>query len=861
MARKSTTTTRRKALKIKLWLLAVTLLLIWGAWIWGTSPQRLATSTLKTSFSRLSSAEVLFTIPNPGKLVIKAGPTPFLSDATLFALTLFTDKATPKNPAPFTIDPSYSTVFNMTNPSNPQELILAFIFPKDRFKTSENVLGELPFAVTAIGQFEVKSIFFGSMPSLLFPGFQDYPIFIESSNILFDEKGAARVISITPTPAATAKPACSDGLDNDGDGKIDFSNKPETTDPGCTDANDNDETDPKIEPIRLDIPAQFIKTFQTLDLKTEILVILPPAQEQLRYEFMMKAKGGKGEPLRFGVRGRLPNVNKAYPFENSGLVLSEGGLVSGDPANLKGGNYRYPLFVTDGKETLNFGLQMAVNDALGNTVALQIETSFSGTEHRCRVNQPCKANFKATKGIEPYTYSFSGETPVKGQFLQVSAGEAFYSFVPTTEQVGSFNLTVTVFDSSTRVQPAPGPAPVGPARPAAGPAAPTPPTPPSVATPPAPSVPTPPAPAPAPAPTPTPTPAPAPAPAAVPSTPPTPTTVTINIKNISFGDPITIKVGDTVKWVNLDQAPHTVTSADKDGKPLSGPLNSGGLTDLMTTGEPYSFTFTQAGTFNYICEVHRSMLGKVIVTAAASAEAPIASILTTPGPPSSTVPLPTIRNSASVNFTLIIERPIVPIAETTFKFAPERTCEFLDLSSVDIAFDFFQFTCRNGIMEGFQGSIRAFDFLNRAEAAKVTSLIVGDPNQVEANFSLFASFPPGTTVNYNDVTVGDWYASFVYYLFKQGVIVDNIVYRPADKLNAAEAMKLVIEGYASLNEELLNDLEDIRDFTEWYHPYQTVASYVDATIATVDPSQQAERVLIAELLFKLAQAYPTQKFQ
>jgi hypothetical protein len=35
-----------------------------------------------------------------------------------------------------------------------------------------------------------------------------------------------------------AHPQCNDGIDNDGDGKIDF-----PSDPGCTDANDNDETD------------------------------------------------------------------------------------------------------------------------------------------------------------------------------------------------------------------------------------------------------------------------------------------------------------------------------------------------------------------------------------------------------------------------------------------------------------------------------------------------------------------------------------------------------------------------------------------------------------------------------------------
>lgn len=41
------------------------------------------------------------------------------------------------------------------------------------------------------------------------------------------------------TTAGTTPPQCSDGLDNDGDGVTDFPG-----DPGCTDAQDNDETDP-----------------------------------------------------------------------------------------------------------------------------------------------------------------------------------------------------------------------------------------------------------------------------------------------------------------------------------------------------------------------------------------------------------------------------------------------------------------------------------------------------------------------------------------------------------------------------------------------------------------------------------------
>ena len=58
--------------------------------------------------------------------------------------------------------------------------------------------------------------------------------------------------------------------------------------------------------------------------------------------------------------------------------------------------------------------------------------------------------------------------------------------------------------------------------------------------------------------------------------------------------------GDTVTWVNLDSAAHTVTSASFDSSSLA-------------KGQSYKFTFNQAGTFKYHCTVHPSMLGEVIV--------------------------------------------------------------------------------------------------------------------------------------------------------------------------------------------------------------------------------------------------------
>ena len=78
--------------------------------------------------------------------------------------------------------------------------------------------------------------------------------------------------------------------------------------------------------------------------------------------------------------------------------------------------------------------------------------------------------------------------------------------------------------------------------------------------------------------------------------------VDIAIHNFVFGDgnPLTVKVGTTVRWTNHDTAPHTVTG---------GPLNSGN----MVHGDVYTFTFTEPGEYDYICAYHPNMRHKIIV--------------------------------------------------------------------------------------------------------------------------------------------------------------------------------------------------------------------------------------------------------
>lgn len=75
-------------------------------------------------------------------------------------------------------------------------------------------------------------------------------------------------------------------------------------------------------------------------------------------------------------------------------------------------------------------------------------------------------------------------------------------------------------------------------------------------------------------------------------------------------NPINIKVGDTIMWINRDSEMHTVTSGSghddtNEGMEFdSGPLTQGGI---------FTHTFKTVGVFNYFCHPHPWMVAKVIV--------------------------------------------------------------------------------------------------------------------------------------------------------------------------------------------------------------------------------------------------------
>jgi plastocyanin len=78
----------------------------------------------------------------------------------------------------------------------------------------------------------------------------------------------------------------------------------------------------------------------------------------------------------------------------------------------------------------------------------------------------------------------------------------------------------------------------------------------------------------------------------------------VAISGFSFSPrTVTVNVGDTVTWTNSDAQAHTATAGSA--------WNTGDIAN----GDSASITFETAGTFDYICAIHPTMTGTVVVNA------------------------------------------------------------------------------------------------------------------------------------------------------------------------------------------------------------------------------------------------------
>jgi plastocyanin len=80
-------------------------------------------------------------------------------------------------------------------------------------------------------------------------------------------------------------------------------------------------------------------------------------------------------------------------------------------------------------------------------------------------------------------------------------------------------------------------------------------------------------------------------------------------------NPVTVKVrGETVTWTNKDNVAHTVTSGTGPSDPNKGKEFDSGFSSLLTPGKTFSHIFKTSGQIPYFCQIHPTMMGKIIVS-------------------------------------------------------------------------------------------------------------------------------------------------------------------------------------------------------------------------------------------------------
>jgi plastocyanin len=84
---------------------------------------------------------------------------------------------------------------------------------------------------------------------------------------------------------------------------------------------------------------------------------------------------------------------------------------------------------------------------------------------------------------------------------------------------------------------------------------------------------------------------------------PPPKVVQVVIDKATLGDtPSGVLVGDTIEWINKDIFDHTATS------------KLGGWDVVVPAGKKARVVMKKAGSFDYFCQYHPNMVGKIVAT-------------------------------------------------------------------------------------------------------------------------------------------------------------------------------------------------------------------------------------------------------
>jgi hypothetical protein len=130
-------------------------------------------------------------------------------------------------------------------------------------------------------------------------------------------------------------------------------------------------------------------------------------------------------------------------------------------------------------------------------------------------------------------------------------------------------------------------------------------------------------------------------------------TTTITVKDFAFQPrTVTVRIGDTVTWSNIDTATHTATS--------TGNWDTGNI----PPGSSRSIVLATPGTYAYFCLLHSIMFGTIVVIAADATFPPTAtsapSVVAAEATPSPSASQPRTVVAAAADATpaaIVLRRP------------------------------------------------------------------------------------------------------------------------------------------------------------------------------------------------------------
>jgi plastocyanin len=78
----------------------------------------------------------------------------------------------------------------------------------------------------------------------------------------------------------------------------------------------------------------------------------------------------------------------------------------------------------------------------------------------------------------------------------------------------------------------------------------------------------------------------------------------VRIDNFSFNPPeLLVPAGGRVTWINADDVPHLIASADNRFSPSKA----------LDTNDRYTLTLDAPGAYRYFCTLHPHMTGRLVV--------------------------------------------------------------------------------------------------------------------------------------------------------------------------------------------------------------------------------------------------------